>query len=205
MPEQTKKLVHFTNNVVQEATMETERALRALEEKKAAALATTEDEAKLEAIRHIKAETGRIRAEAGRQVSRHLMDCKREIYLRRSQIAQEVFDKVTQRIHTFTSSPDYPEYLERQLTESVRRFGLVSSVAVSLREEDMGWADQLAQAVKPIAAVFQAGEFTLGGLIAECEEIGQCIDGSYDTALAELNGHFAEMFGLSLSDDLADA
>ena len=45
----------------------------------------------------------------------------------------------------------------------------------------------------------------LGGLIAACPEIGQRIDGSYDTALSELTGHFAELFGLSLSDDLADA
>ena len=51
MPEQTQKLIHFTNSVVQEATAETERALRALEEKKAAALATAEDEAKLKELR----------------------------------------------------------------------------------------------------------------------------------------------------------
>ena len=205
MPEQTQKLNHFTNSVVQEATAETERALRALEEKKAAALATAEDEAKLEAIQHVKTEAARIRAEAGREVSRHLMDCKREIYLRRSEIAREVFAQVTQRIQKFTASPDYPARLESQLTQAVGQFGLVSNVTVALRPCDMQWADQLAQAVKPVQTTFVEGGFVLGGLIAACPEIGQRIDGSYDTALSELTGHFAELFGLSLSDDLADA
>ena len=205
MPEQTQKLIHFTNSVVQEATAETERALRALEEKKAAALATAEDEAKLEAIRRVKEEAAHIRAEAGREVSRHLMDCKREIYLRRSQIAQEVFARVTSRIQSFTVSTDYPKQLEMQLTKAVGQFGLVSNVTVSLRPEDMGFAAQLAQAVKPVGTTFEAGSFLLGGLIADCPEIGQRIDGSFDTALSELSGHFAELFGLSLSDDLSDA
>ena len=204
MPEQTQKLIHFTNAVVQEATAETERALRALEEKKAAALATAEDELKLDAIRHVKEEAVRIRAEAGREVSRHLMDCKREIYLRRSQIADEVFQQVRLRIREFAATDAYPAQLVKRLTEAVGQFGLVSEVIVTLCPEDMKYADSLADAVKPVNTRFQSGDLALGGLVVDCPEIGQCMDGSYDTAVGELSGHFAEMFGLSLSDDLAE-
>ena len=35
-------------------------------------------------------------------------------------------------------------------------------------------------------------------------ELGLYLDSTFDTALAELNGHFAELFGLSLSDELEE-
>lgn len=205
MPEQTQKLIHFTNSVVQEATAETERALRALEEKKAAALATAEDEAKLEAIQHVKTEAARIRAEAGREVSRHLMDCKREIYLRRSEIAREVFAQVTQRIQEFTASPDYPARLGVPTDPGGGPVWPGLQCDRSPAPRDMQWARPAGPGREAGQTPFVEGGFVLGGLIAACPEIGQRIDGSYDTALSELTGHFAELFGLSLSDDLADA
>ena len=205
MPEQTQKLIRFTNTVMQEAQAEAQQAMQALEEKRAAALAEAREQARADAQAHIKEEVARIHADAGREVSRHLMDCKREIYLRRSQIAAEVFDRVVQRLHAYTASPEYPALLERQLTEAVGRFGLVSEVTVSLRAEDLFLAPALEQAVRPVAVHFREGGFNLGGIVVDCPEIGQCMDGAYDTALADLTGHFAELFGLSLSDDLTEA
>lgn len=204
MPEQTKKLAHFIQAVELEATAEAERALDALEAQKAAALDYASRAARQDALRQIRAETARIRTEAGRQVSLHLMDCKREVYLRRAQIAEQVFDQVRERIRAFTASPDYPARLEAQLTQAVGRFGLVAEVTVYLRREDMDFSAALARAIKPVAARFEAGSFTLGGLIVDCPEIGQRIDGCYDDALEELSGRFAELFGLSLTDDLSD-
>ncbi len=205
MPEQTKKLIHFTNAVIHEAQSEARQSMQALEKKRAAALADAREAIRAEAQDHIRAETARIHADAGREVSRHLMDCKREIYLRRSQIAAEVFQKVTDRLRAFTAAPEYPALLERRLTEAVGKFGLVGDVTVYLRPEDMHLAAAMEQTVKPVAVEFREGAFALGGIIVDCPEIGQCIDGSYDTALADLSGHFAEQFGLSLSDDLTEA
>lgn len=211
MPEQTRKLIHFTDTVLQEATTEAERTLDALEAQKTAALAYADRQAKQEALRSIRAESARIHTEAGREISRHLMDCKREVYLRRSQIAAEVFQQVEARLAAFTASPDYPVRLEEQLSQAVdhmaqalARLDLTAGVTVYLRPEDMGFSQRLARAIEPTRAVFQTGTFSLGGFIADCPELGQRLDASYDTALAELTGRFAELFGLSLADDLSD-
>ena len=204
MPEQTKKLIHFTNAVVHEAQEQARQAEHELERKHAAALAEIREKLRDEAIAHARAESARIRAEAGREISRHLMECKREIYLRRTQIGAEVCEKVTQRLEAFTKTPEYPALLQRQLTDAVGKFGLVSEVVVYLRPEDMHLAPQLEQAIKPVAVQFREGGFTLGGIVVDCPEIGQCADGAYDTALLDLAGHFAEQFGLSLSNDLTE-
>lgn len=204
MPEQTKKLIHFTNAVVHEAQEQAKQAELELERKHSAALAEIKEKLHAEAAAHVRTESARLRAEAGREISRHLMDCKREIYLRRTQIANDVRDQVTQRLNDFTKTPEYPALLERQLTDAVGKFGLVSEVTVSLRPEDMHLAPALEQAIKPVTARFQEGGFTLGGIVVDCPEIGQCVDGAYDTALLELTSHFAEQFGLSLSNDLTE-
>lgn len=203
MPEQARKLTYFTNAVVQEATAQTDRALRALEEKKDAALQDAGEQARQDALRRIHAGTAAAQAEAGREISRHLMECKRAVSLRREEIAGEVFDQVAGRIRTFVESPEYFDVLEAQLVQAVGQFGLVSDVVVYLRPEDMEFSSALAHAARPVHAKFREGSFALGGLIVDCPEVAQCIDGSYDAAVAELSGHFAEMFGLSLSDDLA--
>lgn len=205
MPEQARKLSYFTSAVVQEATNQTERTLRALEEKKEAALRAAEADARQEALRRIHAETARIHAKAGQEVSRHLMECKREIYLRREEIARQVFDDVSRRLLAFADSPEYFDALEDALVHAVGRLGPVDSVTVYLRPEDLPFSKALVQAVRPVTAQFQPGRFQLGGVIVDCPETGQRIDGSYDAALAELSGHFAELFGLSLSDELSEA
>jgi hypothetical protein len=48
---------------------------------------------------------------------------------------------------------------------------------------------------------FKEGAFTLGGLIVDCPSRLLRADESYDTALGDLDGHFAELFGISLADD----
>lgn len=203
MPEQAQKLMNFTSAVIQEATAQTNEALRALEERKAAALHAAETEARQEALQKIHAETARVQAEAGREVSRHLMECKRAVALRREEIAREVFGKVVERIGAFVESLDYFDRLERQLLHAVEQFESVSGgVTVYLRPEDMEFASALRESVRPVLTKFRPGNFTLGGLIVERPESGLRFDGSYDAALAELSGHFAELFGLSLSDDL---
>lgn len=203
MAELPNKLMHFTNTVIREATISTENALLELEERKAAALAAVEEEAKLQAKRHIKDESKRIRAEAGREVSQNLMDCKRSIFLRRDQMAHEVFDKVRAQIAAFTASDEYPDSLKARLESAVEKFGVISEVIIHLREEDMRFSETLSDAIAPIKISFRAGEFSLGGLIVDCPEISQSIDGSYDSAIDELFGSFAEHFGLSLADDFS--
>ena len=65
----------------------------------------------------------------------------------------------------------------------------------------MQYQRELAGGLPGRHVTFQAGSFRLGGLIVDCHSKLLRADQSYDTALGDLDGHFAELFGLDLADD----
>lgn len=202
MPEQTEKLLHFTEEVVRNAAQQSEQLKKELEQERAAALAEAKIEAKDAARSYYDKEAARIRAESGREVSRHLMESKRKIYLRRKEITQEVFQQVCERIRAFTQTDDYCGHMEQQLQKAMELLPGAQAVTVQLRAEDMSFAPRLSAALAPVEVECQEGTFSLGGFIVQCSQLGLRVDCSFDNRLEELAGHFAESFGLSLSDDL---
>ena len=202
MPEQTEKLLHFTEEVVRNAAQQSEQMKQELEQARAAALAEAKIGAKEAARAYYDKEAARIRAESGREVSRHLMESKRQIYLRRKEITQEVFQKVCERIASFTASEEYYTHMEAMLRRALELLPGASSVTVQLRGEDMSFAPKLAAALAPVKVECQEGGFSLGGFMVHCSQLGLRVDCSFDNRLEEMACHFAEFFGLSLSDDL---
>lgn len=202
MPEQNEKLQRFTEAVMRDAARESNALRRHLHETRTAVLEEAHIQAREAARAYYDREAERIRAEAGREVSRHLMDVKRQVYLRRKEISEEVTASVRARVAAFTASPDYPAHLEQLFRTALAQLPGTAAVTLFLREEDLPYAPLLSDAAAPVAVECVPGSFALGGLILRCPELGLRVDCSFDTRLDELSGHFAEQFGLSLSDEL---
>jgi vacuolar-type H+-ATPase subunit E/Vma4 len=205
MPEEAEKLLHFTDNVLRSAEQENQELTRKLESKRKAALHAASMAARESAQAYYDREAAKIRAEAGREVSRHLMDGKRQVYLRRSQVSQEVMEKVRQRLDEFVKSPEYPEHLKVMLADAMEQLPGVEEITLRLRKEDLNLAPMLAESVAPVKVTSEEGRFHIGGLAVRCPQLGMRIDCSFDAQLEELSGHFAEIFGLSLSDELGES
>lgn len=203
MPELSKKLERFTSILLAEATAENERTLNELKKRHDAALESAEDRVLLEAYEYIHGEVSRIRGEQGRKVSQRLLENKRALSRRREEIADEVFALVRERIAAFTHTPAYRQRLQELLKESLAALPGAEDVVVTLREEDLPLAKDLrAAAGRPITV--EAGPIRLGGLIVRSDSLGLRADASFDCAMAGLDGHFARVVGLSLTDDGAD-
>ena len=203
MPELSKKLERFTSILLAEATAENERTLNELKKRHDAALESAEDRVLLEAYEYIHGEVSRIRGEQGRKVSQRLLENKRALSRRREEIADEVFALVRERIAAFTRTPAYRQRLQELLKESLSALPGAEDVVVTLREEDLPLARDLrAAAGRPITV--EAGPIRLGGLIVRSDALGLRADASFDCAMAGLDGHFARVVGLSLTDDGAD-
>lgn len=203
MPELSKKLERFTSILLAEATAENERTLNELKKRHDAALESAEDRVLLEAYEYIHGEVSRIRGEQGRKVSQRLLENKRALSRRREEIADEVFALVRERIAAFTRTPAYRQRLQELLKESLAALPGAEDVVVTLREEDLPLAKDLrATAGHPITV--EAGPIRLGGLIVRSDSLGLRADASFDCAMAGLDGHFARVVGLSLTDDGAD-
>ena len=201
MQQQVEKLLHFTDAVMKNAARESEALRRQMADTRTQVLEKAREEAREAARSYYDREAARIRAEAGREVSRHLMEAKRKLYLRRKEIGQEVFDQVRQRIAQYTASPEYPKHLEALLAAAMKQLPGAKRVSLRLRREDLPLASRLAGTIAPVEVDCEEGSFSLGGLALRCPELGLRVDCSFDNQLEELSSHFAEAFGLSVSDD----
>ena len=201
MPDMTEKLDRFTAKILAEASEESKRAMDQAQQKRAAALRRAEDQVLREAYQYIHREVARIKGEAGRSVSRHMLENQRALSLRREEMAQETFALVRAKIAAFTRTDAYTRRMAALMTEAAGYLDGAKEVLVTLREEDMGLRQLLTDAVPLMHLTFQPGDFRMGGLVAESPDLGLRVDASFDSAAEELSGHFAELFGLSLSDE----
>lgn len=201
MPDMTEKLDRFTAKILAEASAETQRAMDEVQQQRDRALRKAEDQVLREAYHYIRHEVARIKAEAGRSVSRRMLENQRALYLRREEMAQETFALVRARISAFTRTPAYGNRLAELLKDALGQLPGAEDVQVFLRAEDEGWIPQLTRAAGGRKLDFQRGEFRMGGLVARSPSLGLRVDASFDSAAEELSGHFAELFGLSLSDE----
>ena len=201
MPDINQKLDRFTAKILAEAAAESRRAMEEVQRRREQRIQEAEDEVLKEAYDYIHTEVSRIQAEAGRGVSRHMLDNKRTLSLRRKEMAQEVFALVRAKIAAFTRTDAYIRRMAALMTEAAGYLAGAKEVLVTLREEDMGLRQLLTDSVPLMHLTFQPGDFRMGGLVAESPDLGLRVDASFDSAAEELSGHFAELFGLSLSDE----
>ena len=108
---------------------------------------------------------------------------------------------VRAKIAAFTRTPAYGQRLTALLAEALEQLSGAEEVLVTLRGDDLSFREALAASAPQIRLTFREGDFRLGGLIAESPDLGLRVDSSFDSAAGELSGHFAELFGLSLSDE----
>ena len=201
MPDINQKLERFRQLVLEDAQKERGRIMEDVDQQRRQRLdaAQAEIRRRVDAEKQQKAEA--IQAETGREISRRMMADKRQIATRREAIGHEVFDAVREKLLAFTETEDYLPHLKKLYVQAFAALGNPYDGVILLRREDMDYSRELAQVLPGRHVQFQEGGFVLGGLIVDCHSRLLRADQSYDTALDDLDGHFAELFGLSLADD----
>lgn len=202
MSDLNTKIDRFAAAIVAEATADTDRALAELSQRRTAAYSAAEDRILGDVYRFIHAEVARIKTEAGRQISRHMLENKRTLYLRREEIAAEVFGEVRNHLVTYTASPDYPQRMTALYADALAVLAGADEVRLFLRPADAALAAALTASQPQMKVQILEGDFLLGGLIADAPALGKRVDATFDSSMEELSGHFAELFGLSLSGEM---
>lgn len=200
MADNETKLDRFIQHILDDATIERDNILACIDTRRASEIEAAEDAVLAQTYEYIHKSVADIRAEAGRKVSERMLANKRETATRRGMIAGEVFGKVREHIGEFTASPEYKDHMERLFKLAFEAMGRPGDAVVYLRQEDMHLRQELLVLCPEAALEFRTGDFTMGGIILDCRSKQLRIDESFDTALADLDGHFAELFGLSISE-----
>ncbi|MDR0292626.1 MAG: V-type ATP synthase subunit E [Oscillospiraceae bacterium] len=193
-----EKLRHFTDAILTDAREETDTLYGEIKSEEEAFMSAAVDEALAGAFRYIKTEVARIESDCGRRLSRAVMANKREIFLRREAMADEVMEAVGERLAVFTGTPGYGDYLESVLMRLLDI--LDGDIIVCLRPEDAHLEAMLADLSARRGVTFADGNFSLGGMEVSCPQKGLHADATFDTRVDELRGHFFELFGLKLGE-----
>ena len=201
MPDINHKLDRFRQLVLEDARQERDGILSRVEAQRRARVETAAAEIRRRVDTETQQKSEAITAETGREISRRMMADKRIIATRREEIGHEVFDAVREKLLAFTKTEDYLPHLKQLYIEAFAALGNPYDGLIWLRPEDMQFQRELAGCLPGRHVTFQAGSFRLGGLIVDCHSKLLRADQSYDTALGDLDGHFAELFGLDLADD----
>lgn len=201
MPDMNQKLERFRQLVLEDAQKERGKIMDDVAQKRESRIEAAKSEIRRRVDMEKQQKAEAIQAETGREISRRMMADKRQIAARREEIGHEVFDEVRKRILAFTQTEDYLPHLKRLYVEAFEALGNPYDGTIWLRPQDMAYQRDLAACLPGRHVTFQPGTFTLGGLIVDCHSKLLRADQSYDTALGDLDGHFAELFGLGLADD----
>lgn len=201
MPDMNQKLERFRQLVLEDAQKERGKIMDDVAQKRESKIEAAKSEIRRRVDMEKQQKAEAIQAETGREISRRMMADKRQIAARREEIGHEVFDEVRKRILAFTKTEDYLPHLKRLYVEAFEALGNPYDGTIWLRPQDMAYQRDLAACLPGRHVTFQPGTFNLGGLIVDCHSKLLRADQSYDTALGDLDGHFAELFGLGLADD----
>ncbi|MDR0326082.1 MAG: hypothetical protein LBI19_08335 [Oscillospiraceae bacterium] len=193
-----EKLQHFKDVILTDAWREVDAINQEIESESKEVMSAADDEALTEAFRYIKAEIAHIEADCGRRLSHAVMANKREIFLRREAMADEVMAAVQERLEAFTQTPGYAAYLETVLAKLLKSFD--RDVTVCLRPEDRHFSETLTKLPTRHTVTFFDGTFSLGGLEVYCTQRNRHADATFDTRMLELREHFSEMFGLKVEE-----
>ena len=200
MQETDKKLEAFTDTIIAQATDEANAIATELRAKQNELIKKAEAEIAAETDRKEKAAVAEIRAEQERRITAQRNQNKHAMLEFREACAAETYNTVLKKIGEFTSSNDYLPHLKGLLKSAVEALGKDVSEEVSLRQEDLRFADELLTTVPDARLTFVEGDFALGGLRISCPDKGQRIDMSFDTALKDMVGHITELTGLDVSE-----
>ena len=193
-----ERLENFTSVITADAISESMKIYDRIKRESEGILSAAENDCLEEMFRYIKTEAARIRNDAGRTVSRRMMDGKRALYERRAEMGASVIGEVTQRLRAYVETPDYRVQLRRLAEKAVETFA--ADTVIYLRAEDMPLAEELSGIQTEYALTFEQGGFTRGGLTAVCPSRRLQIDETFDTTLEEIRGHFAELLGLRVEE-----
>ncbi len=195
-----EKLERFTSAILKDATKVGDSIKQEIDREYSRALSAAENEVLAEAFKYIKDEVSKIKTTEGKRLSKKLLDAKRILFLRRREIANDIFDELRKRISAFTETPEYEELLFGLSKKAAEMLGECPDAVLYLRHSDMRFADRIRPVFKPNEITVKEGSFTLGGIVVESKEKRVRIDETFDLSLEERYEHFTEMFGVSLAE-----
>ena len=182
-----EKLQHFYDISVEEAKEDGAKAIQEHKEQLARMLEEHKSPRAEGAEAEIKAEAEHVRREVNKVLSAEQITLRREWSLKQEALKKDLFAEVRKKLADYMSTPDYTDYLLKQIRE-VLDFAGEDEVEISLSSDDRDKADMLSQKAGVPLKVSESS--FLGGVIASIPHKNIMIDNSFQEGLETLYREF---------------
>lgn len=188
-----EKLQHFYEISVEEAKEDAAKAIQEHKEHLAQMLEEHKSSRIQSAEAEVKAEAGHVRREINKALSAEQLTLKRDWSQKQEELKTDLFAKVRKKLELFMSTPEYTEYLCRQVRK-VKEFAGEDQVEISLSPEDKDLAGKVSGETGVPLTVSE--ESFLGGIRAAIPHKNILIDNSFQEGLNTLRREFKFEGGL---------
>jgi len=195
-----KKLEEFTGAIITDAIEDSKKIVLELRDKQEKLISKADTDIAAEAMRYQNVKIAEIKTKENLRINARMTENKFALLQYREEWANKAFIEIRDKVVEFTASDEYLPHLELLLKKAIEFLGYGFLVEVSLRPEDMHFADDLIRSVTGVSIAVTEGSFSVGGLRVVCPSKGQRLDLSFDTSLKDMVGHFSELAGLKMDD-----
>lgn len=194
------KINLFTQSVFADAQRQRDAILEEIESVRKEELSSAELALLEENYHIIQEEMTNIRSRYKQQISKEVVEYRRQLLAKREGVIQEVFTHVRQRLERFTKGPEYPEYLIRVIDGAGQSFQK-PALTVSLRPQDQPLIPQLQSALPQYDLTFVADPaIELGGATIKATDSNLLSDETFDFRLACKREDFVKESGLAVEN-----
>lgn len=182
-----EKLQHFYDISVEEAKEDAAKAIEAHREHLAQMLEEHKSTRTQSAEAEVKAEAEHVRREVNKALSAEQITLKRDWSRKQEELKTDLFAKVRKKLELFMSTPEYLDYLRRQIRE-VKEFAGEDEIQISLSLDDKDIAEKVsAETGVPLSV---SEESFVGGIRAAIPHKNILIDNSFLEGMESLRREF---------------
>lgn len=189
----------FLDAVRRLADAECEKIDRETEAVRTQRLEALQQEAKARSDAYAQYEIARINADFNREISALEEASRKRLTARRTELENQVFDRVRARIATFTETPEYRDMLQKSAEQAAAAVG-GKGLTVYLRKADMPLAETLCAGLPKGTQVVCDETISLGGLKVRAGATGLLADDTLDMRLEQQKAQFLAVSGLSIEE-----
>lgn len=193
-----EKLKQFEDEIRAKVQAEQNKAMQEVNSFKQAEMEKYTDTALADAYEIIQKEVSQQQAVLNKASSEKTVELKKELFHRREEYTNQIFDEVRKKIEDFTASKEYLHFLEKTASELGENTPSMKENVLLVKESDLLMQEEIKKAFKKPCTIQQDEQITLGGLILENSKIGYVEDRSLDNALEEQRKWFCDHSGMTV-------
>ena len=199
MPDTVSKTDNFLKAIEKYAEEQRTKIESEAEDFKEKELNKAEEEGLKEAYVLIQKKMSDINTKISSDLSKAESASRKEIFIKRKEISEKVFEKAKQKLLEYTKTDKYSKMLETSTKEISSKLN-ADDVVLFVKEEDMKFEKELKVAFGQSCEVKPSDEITIGGVMGLSHKLGLLADETLDTKLSEQHEWFYENSGLCVTE-----